>query len=517
MANEKQKITFSMLIEDKYKTWKNTKVILDGGTGTGKTYFVLNILGKYAEQQRKSILYLCNRSALKGQTEHDVLSMKLKETVTVMTYQTLQNKIRNKKQIPEFDYIVADECHYFTNDALFNEYTDLAYKYLKKQKDNVIIYISATAKVYFNWMKSHEYVKEENYYFIPKNYDYVKKIFFYNKKFLVPQIDKILEEEPESKIIVFCNSISRMLELYKKYGDTATYFASKKAQKVKDICEEDCIDQHKDGTVTFDKRILITTKVMDNGVNIKDVKVKHIFSEILDVDSAIQALGRKRKTSEDDTCTFYLKDYSGQAIQGLINTNEYQTEPVMTYRLNYEEFLFQYGQNRERIRKNKIFYAKFLDDKEQNHIAYNSMRLNKYLMDNTVLNQMKETSYRSVMVELLGYAVADKCEDLEVNIEEKDEFLEYLKSIEGKWLYSADRKEVVKKFEDIGVKLRRQGINTLNGALQDFYENRYKCRFRNKELDENGKPTRKTLVDNRKVLSDGSVNSMRNKTYWILE
>lgn len=64
------------------ETMQDTKVILDGGTGTGKTYFVLNILGKYAEQQRKSILYLCNRSALKGQTEHDVLSMKLKETVT---------------------------------------------------------------------------------------------------------------------------------------------------------------------------------------------------------------------------------------------------------------------------------------------------------------------------------------------------------------------------------------------------------------------------------------------------
>lgn len=55
-----------------------------------------------------------------------------------------------------------------------------------------------------------------------------------------------------------------------------------------------------------------------DGINIKDKKVKHIFSEILDADSAIQALGRKRRTSEDDTCTFYLKNYSGQAIQGLL-------------------------------------------------------------------------------------------------------------------------------------------------------------------------------------------------------
>lgn len=101
--------------------------------------------------------------------------------------------------------------------------------------------------------------------------------------------------------------------------------------------------------------------------------------------------------------------------------------------------------------------------------------------------------------------------------EEKDGFLEYLKSIEGKWLYSTERKEVVKRFEDIGVKLRRQGINTLNGALQDFYENRYKCRFRDKILDENGELTKKSLVDKRRKLEDGSINPNRDKKYWILE
>lgn len=312
---------------------------------------------------------------------------------------------------------------------------------------------------------------------------------------------------------MFCNSITRMLELYKKYENQADYAASQNAVKVKDICNEKCVYEHKDGTVTFDKRILVTTKVLDNGINIKDKKVKHIFSEILDADSAIQALGRKRRTSEDDTCTFYLKNYSGQAIQGLINTNEYQLEPVMTYRIKYDEFLNKYGQNRKRIRNNKIFYTKFSNDKDKNNIAFNEMRLNKYLMDNMILGDMKEGSYKSVMIGLIGYSLPDKVEELEINIEEKDGFLEYLKSIEGKWLYSAERKEVVKRFEDIGVKLRRQGINTLNGALQDFYENRYKCRFRNKQIDENGKLTKKSLVDYRRTLEDGSINPMRNKAY----
>lgn len=41
---------FSDLIEDKYKSWKDTRIILDGGTGSGKTYFVLNKIGKYAKE-----------------------------------------------------------------------------------------------------------------------------------------------------------------------------------------------------------------------------------------------------------------------------------------------------------------------------------------------------------------------------------------------------------------------------------------------------------------------------------
>lgn len=79
------------------------------------------------------------------------------------------------------------------------------------------------------------------------------------------------------------------------------------------------------------------------------------------------------------------------------------------------------------------------------------------------------------------------------------------------------RKELVKWFEKIGVKLRRAGINTLNGALQDYYGNKYKFRFRDCVLDENGKPTKKKLTDNRRILEDGTSNPNRNKKYWILE
>lgn len=513
-GNKKEKY-FSDIIGTSYKDWKNTQVIFDGGTGTGKTHFIVNILGKYARETGKKIIYLCNRSKLKKQTYENVEALNLQDVIYVTTYQALQSKIKCKKEIGYFDYIISDECHYFTNDALFNEYTDLAYDFIWRQKESVIIYISATAKVFFYWLKKEK--SNIPCFEIPKSYDYVDNVYFYDKKLLIPKVDSILENEPDSKIIIFCNSISRMSELYEKYGTKANYIASKNARKVQEICDDNCIYEHDDGSVTFDKRILITTKVLDNGVDIKDKKVKHIFSEILDVDSAIQALGRKRKVSDDDHCTFYIKNYTGQALQGLINTNECQTEPVMLYRTNYEVFWEKYGYNRKMLRTNKIFYTQFDPEKEKNKLRYNRMRLKKYLMDTDTLRDMKESSYKNIMMCLLGEELASKSLDLDMQVKETDEFLEYLKSIEGKWLYTDDRKKIVKRFEDIGVKLRKAGINTLNGALEDRYEKKYKCRFRNKQLDSNGKPTRKSLVDKRRKLDDGSENINRDKAYWILE
>ena len=115
-GNKKEKY-FSDIIGTSYKDWKNTQVIFDGGTGTGKTYFIVNILGKYARETGKKIIYLCNRSKLKKQTYENVEALNLQDVIYVTTYQALQSKIKGKKEVGYFDYIISDECHYFTNDV----------------------------------------------------------------------------------------------------------------------------------------------------------------------------------------------------------------------------------------------------------------------------------------------------------------------------------------------------------------------------------------------------------------
>lgn len=84
MTKSNKKEYFTDLIGDKYKEWKNTKIILDGGTGSGKTYFIQNVLTPYAKSMRKKVLYLCNRRTL-----YDELLIELKKhpNVELLLYQ----------------------------------------------------------------------------------------------------------------------------------------------------------------------------------------------------------------------------------------------------------------------------------------------------------------------------------------------------------------------------------------------------------------------------------------------
>lgn len=468
MANGKQKLHFTDLIGDKYKSWSNTKVILDGGTGSGKTYFVQNVLIPYAKAKRERILYLCNRRAL-----YDELSSEMKEheNVNLMLYQVLQEYLKNNKPIGHYEYIVADECHYLYTDALFNEYTDLSYNFLLAQKNNVVIFMSATASAFFQDLLQFKLVEKKNVFTIIKDYSYVKNVYFYDGNDLVNIVDDIIQNYPNDKMIIFVNSMDRLKELYDVYGDIAYYMCSKhtKRKEILAFCTNDCIVQYEQDYITFDRKILVTTKSLDNGVNIKDHAIKHVFCEIFDIDSAIQAIGRKRCIGTCDTCNFYFKDYGKTAIARFLEKNEEQYEPVRKYLLNKKDFLEELKEKnvdlREFARENRIIYTDW-DDKEQ--IQVNNVRYKKYRMDNNIIKTMRATSYQAVLLKYLGKELASKIKELEIITVAKDIFFEYLKSIVGKKLFKKEREVLKTKMRNyLGLNDRTMGIGVCNGKLSD--------------------------------------------------
>ena len=205
----------SELIGEDYKSWDKETIILDCETGTGKTYFCIRILGTFAQSCNLKILYLCNRTKLKQDIVDEVWFGDLTDTIDVMSYQKLQNELMLNVELPHYDYIIADECHYFFSDSEFNDCTDISFHYLMGQRKNsVILLVSATAKGWFSRLIENGQVTKNHRYTLGKDYSYVKHVYFYQENDLISAIDGILEEEQESKILVFCQKLDRLLDLY---------------------------------------------------------------------------------------------------------------------------------------------------------------------------------------------------------------------------------------------------------------------------------------------------------------
>lgn len=131
---------------------------------------------------------------------------------------------------------------------------------------------------------------------------------------------------------------------------------------------------------------------MDNGVDLKDRKIKHIFTEIVDVDTMMQSLGRKRSLAKDDICYFYIRLYQKKGLQGFINRINYHLEPVELYKTDYEAFYKKYGdgKQRDRLNKNKIFYNLFKKKNIYGQIKVNECKFRKYSQDYDMFTSMKE-------------------------------------------------------------------------------------------------------------------------------
>jgi hypothetical protein len=371
--NEKQ--YFTDLIGEQYKQWKDEFIILDGGTGTGKSTFCIEVLGKYAKAQGKNILYLCNRSRLKEQIQERVDKNNL-DNIDVMCYQKIE---KNRKNNIEYDYIIVDECHYFTSDSVFNGHTNISFDVVYSKKDCVVLWVSATASVFFKWLRYNKMVADDRYYHIKPNNNHVKGLFYYDKKELIPLIKTILELETDSKIVVFVSNVKKMLKIYDEFGEQAFYYASdnNKNPEIKNIINRECIDEKGD-SVTFDKRLLITTTSLDNGIDLKDPKINYIFSELFFVDDIIQSLGRKRAINDNDFCYWYILNRPNYEISGKMNfldIKENLKNADLFKKKKADNDEFEDIEFNEYMKKSDLSFVNNKGELELNKIAYTGLYL----------------------------------------------------------------------------------------------------------------------------------------------
>lgn len=355
---------------------------------------------------------------------------------------TVQNSVPDLMQFveQEFDYIVLDEAHYLFQDAAFNRRTSTIFEMIEQfRKSKVIIMLSATAdllKEYFSSKITATYTAEADY-------SYIESVSYYTKK---DTLLKILDNIPaDEKAVVFGDNKERLQELNRRYSNSA--YLSGDNKETSPVFSELVQAEH------FECRMLFTTKVLDNGVNLKDKAIKHIIIEQTDMVEFIQCFGRKRVQDKEDTVKLYFYDNFSK-IAGLYSCLAMQMQVAAEYFQLREKGLTEDFKNEYRLSP----LPNFFDSKSDLVFPTYYKAVDDYEFCRSVTK--KETS--------LHQQVSIALQKNVVPYEEAERYytlLTYLEQNVNRRLFKSDRAELIKVF-NVRDKYRLQKtIGVLNQYL----------------------------------------------------
>lgn len=337
-------------------------------TGKGKSWYVKNKLYDYCKERGFKILYLLPRKVvkeefileLKGNDEGEIDKT---DVIKVYTYQQIE-RLDRWVSPQQFNIIICDECHYFISDSFFNVRTERSYnRLLEYAPDAAFLFITATPKPIEAVLDFdlHERDKKLCTGSIKPDFSIIKEIRFISAdspKQKDENVQRILESINETedeaakdifnnlpngeKAIVFCDSAKYAYQLHKQYPDDSMFICSeynkKYASKINKEKYKEMLQNH-----YFDCKYVFCTSALDVGFSIKDLQVKHIICLLWDWNGIVQAIGRKRMLTPDDTITVYLKNYTNYSIGGLMTTQKRNMEHYNFFtKYGAEKYLEQY-------------------------------------------------------------------------------------------------------------------------------------------------------------------------------
>ena len=199
------------------------------------------------------------------------------------------------------------------------------------------------------------------------------------------------------------NYIGEIFKNIKAKEKTAIFVMSKEfGRKLKDFINNDCnrkavyIDNGEKGSDTyneiitndkFNEDVLITTSVLDNGVNIKDYNFKNIIILHLDAIKYVQAIGRKR-FEKDECLNVWLPNFDKSYLNGEKHKlNIFLKELELARKDPYRYVIDRYLHDRMQDIGQEVKCISLIGDKyEVNPLAYDKLKFSSAFIDKILKN-----------------------------------------------------------------------------------------------------------------------------------
>lgn len=459
-----------LITEEEVLNWsKGDTITITAGTGAGKSYFVKNMVYDIAKRDNQKILMLVHRTNCKNQFEYELNKDGKSDIITVMTYQTIEYKELHNLEfdLSEYDYIFADEFHYFMSDASFNKTTDLSLQVILNNRQAIRVFMSATGNDVSDYLKDYKALNVKAYN-LDINFNYIESLaFYYKDETLEYYMDQAINNKQKS--IFFIQSAEKAYNLYKNYKEHSMFNCSKSNKLFKHVNKDKL--QNLLMNERFNDLILITTTALDTGVNIIDEDLNHVLCDVSNPNTLIQCLGRKRIQHENDKLHVTIKSIPNTVIGGRLTTvrrNKQMTDffyeggivkVMQSFPRQYDKSVVLY----DTMKKGQLI-------KEVNELAYN-----KYANDEAIYKEMLangEHGHMRYIVNLLNHTNYT----VQESVQEAQCLSDYLESLVGKVMLKViDRQEVI---QTINIKQNGRLVKSLKAINSVLEEKRFKYQIK---------------------------------------
>lgn len=402
MENKERKRVSDVIPVEEIGKWKNGDVVLiSAPCGTGKSFFVKNVLYAYAKSIGKKILMLIHRTACVSQFTAEIENAGKTDIVDIRTYQSVESSlIKGNHGIFSDDYgfIVSDEFHYFVEDSGFNCFTDLSFSSITKYSNAVKIFMSATGDTMEKLINKTVYRKNKTYHYsVQADFSHIASLnFFYQPetmRTLAYRFKKI-----NRKAIFFCQSVEQAHSLYSEFENCSIFLCGKNSANGKkfyaDVNEEkikQMLEKQR-----FEEQFLICTAAFDAGANIIDEDLNTVVVDMTNIASLIQCVGRKRSQGADDKLNLYVKALSGKQIGGLITKRKTGLQRADFLMQNdTRTYVEKYGRDNFDKFHGSLIYDEPMSKRNKNTCTklVNMMIYNKYQLDIQTYEEILKVGY----------------------------------------------------------------------------------------------------------------------------